>query len=145
MKFVPTRNLIFGWLLLTLCCANCASTQNSTPTAALKNYLAAAQKEDAAMMKTLLSDNTLKLTAENARQQNKSVDELLKADAERSITAKVSEAETRNEIVTGDEATLEIKNAQTGGWDKLYFVKENGVWKLAIDKMIGEMLKDAEE
>ena len=145
MKSFLARNFIFGWLLLTLCCANCATTQNSTPTAALKSYLAAANKKDVAAMKMLLSNGTLELTEENALAQNKSVDEMIKADAERSINLKVHEAETRNEIITGDEGSLEIKNAQTGGWDKLYFAKENGAWKIAIDKMMREMLKGVEE
>jgi hypothetical protein len=49
--------------------------------------------------------------------------------------------ETRNEKVEGTNATLEIKNAQTGTWDKVYFAQEEGKWKIALDKFMEEMLK----
>ncbi len=49
--------------------------------------------------------------------------------------------ETRNEKITGDTATLEVKNDKTGKWDTLPFVKENGEWKIALDKFLENMLK----
>ena len=50
--------------------------------------------------------------------------------------------ETRNEKITGDTATLEIKNEKTGKWDSLPFVKEDSEWKIAFDKFIENMMKE---
>jgi hypothetical protein len=46
------------------------------------------------------------------------------------------------ETITGDTATVEIKGP-AGEMVKMPMVKEGGMWKLAIDKMLGDMMKDA--
>lgn len=134
-------------VLLSFCFAACAGGEprNSTPTATLKNFIAAAKQKDAARMKTNLSSGTLKIIEETARAQNKTLDQSLTENTNSSLASKVADAETRNEQIAGDTATLEIKNPQTGGWDKLYFSKENNEWKIALDKMMQEMLKDADD
>ena len=49
--------------------------------------------------------------------------------------------EMRNEKITGETATLEVKNQTTGAWDTIPFVREEGKWKIAFDKLIEEMMK----
>ena len=49
--------------------------------------------------------------------------------------------ETRNEKIDGNTATLEIQNDQTKKWDAMYFVKEDGDWKVALDKTMEELIK----
>jgi hypothetical protein len=53
--------------------------------------------------------------------------------------------ETRNEKINGDMATLEVKNEKTDKWDPLPFVKENGEWKIALDKFLEDMMKSLGE
>jgi hypothetical protein len=49
--------------------------------------------------------------------------------------------ETRNEKISGDSATMELKNEDANRWDTMYFVKEDGAWKIALDRTIEEMLR----
>ena len=49
--------------------------------------------------------------------------------------------ETRNEKITGDNATIELHNEDANRWDMMYFVKEDGVWKIALDRTVEEMLR----
>jgi hypothetical protein len=64
------------------------------------------------------------------------LDESLKKDDGRGLKEM---PETRNEKIEGDTATLEVKNAATNDWDKTPFVKEDGKWKLALDKLIDDL------
>lgn len=49
--------------------------------------------------------------------------------------------ETRNEQLEGSTAALEYKNTATGTWDKVYFVREDGSWKIALDESMKAILK----
>ena len=52
--------------------------------------------------------------------------------------------ETRNEKMVGDAATIDVKNETTGEFDMVMpFVREDGVWKLARDKYIADLMKKA--
>ena len=76
---------------------------------------------------------------ENAsRGSQKLIDETIKNQI-----GKTSAPETRNEKIEGENATLEYKNAATGTWDTIYFVRENGRWKIALDISMGEVLKES--
>jgi len=74
-----------------------------------------------------------------AKEQNKTTDEMLKEVDKDDKSEKMPE--TRNEKITGDTATLEVKNDKTNRWDALPFVKENGEWKIALDKFLEDMMK----
>ena len=105
--------------------AACAASDADAPSAAFRKYIEAADKKDAAAMKENASRGSQKL-----------VDEAIKNQ-----TGKVENPETRNEQIAGETATLEYKNAATGTWDKVYFVREDGRWKLALDKSMEEILQ----
>jgi hypothetical protein len=49
--------------------------------------------------------------------------------------------ESRNEKISGDSATLELHNEDANRWDTMYFVKEDGAWKIALDRTVEEMLR----
>ena len=49
----------------------------------------------------------------------------------------------RNEKITGDGGTLEVQYDGRKEWLTMYFVKEDGDWKIAFDKTLEEMLKKA--
>jgi flagellar hook-associated protein FlgK len=117
----------------------CSLLNRSTPTATFKAFFEASKKKDAAGMKKTLSKGTLDMFDKLAKEQNKSTDDMLKEVDKDDQSEKMPE--TRNEKIDGDKATLEVKNGKTNKWDTLPFVKENGEWKIALDKFIENMLK----
>ena len=117
----------------------CSLLNRSTPTATFKAFYEASKKKDAAGMKKTLSKGTLDMFDKLAKEQNKSTDDMLKEVDKDDKSDKMPE--TRNEKITGDTATLEVKNDKTGKWDTLPFVKENGEWKIAFDKFLEDVMK----
>lgn len=98
------------------------TTNPSTPTEVWKAYYAAKQKKDVAAMKKLMSrDRLSRITSDPS-----SVDDstFLNLEAE----GKIFSSETRNEQISGDQATVEIREPGYG-WHKSWFVKEDGSWK----------------
>lgn len=121
------------FLVLILACllaAACSGSQKSlTPFETLKAYSEAVRKKDTTTMKLLLSDATIKMHQQSAKEQNVNLDEIVERETLFSPGQKT--VEYKNEIIEGDKATIEMKNAY-GIWDKISFVKEEGIWK--IDK-----------
>lgn len=115
-----------GFLILFL--TGCASGDSDTPTNAFRKYVEAIGKKDAAAMREYATRGSQKLIDETIKNQ----------------IGKMSEPETRNEKIEGENATLEYKNAATGTWDTIYFVRENGRWKLALDKSMEKVLQNAQ-
>jgi hypothetical protein len=110
----------------------------SSPTATFKAFFEASKKKDSVAMKKSLSKSTVEMFDKLAKEQNKSTDEMLKGLDKDGKEEKIPE--TRNEKITGDSATLEVKNDKTDKWDTLPFVKEDGEWKIAFDKFIEDMM-----
>ncbi|MGI8495580.1 MAG: nuclear transport factor 2 family protein [Pyrinomonadaceae bacterium] len=108
------------------------------PTEVLKKFVEASMKKDPEAIKQTLSSGTLKMIQESAQKQNTTVEELLKKD---DPTALKEMPETRNETVEGDTATVEVKNKAGDDWDKIPFVKEEGKWKIALDKFMQDLMK----
>jgi hypothetical protein len=125
------RKKLFSLALAALMILVAACRSEPSPGAAFKNYYEAALKRDTESMKKTLSQGSLKYFAEMARAAHKTTEQGLRANAE---AMPQQMPETRNEIVKGDAATLEIKHAQAGQWETVEFVKEEGAWKLALDK-----------
>lgn len=128
-------------MLAAMAFAACSSTQSPAPSAVLKSYVEAAQKSDVAVMKTHLSKGSLEMLDKLAKASKTDIESLLRREAS---MQQQKLPETRNEIIENETATVEIKNELTGEFDlKMPFVKENGQWKLARDKMITEQYKKA--
>ena len=92
-------------------------------------------------MKKRLSKQTLTMVENAALAQTKTIDQSLVDDFPAAQAQKAPEM--RNEKITGDSATLEVKNDGQKEWQTMYFVKEDGDWKIAFDKTLDEMLKKA--
>ena len=119
--------------------AGCKSTP--PPSATFKSYFEAQKKKDIAGMKQTLSKSSLKLMEESAKQQQLTLDKMIQSQLD-NPSAKVDKMpETRNEKIAGDNATIELKNEDANRWDTMYFVKEEGAWKIALDHTIEEMLR----
>jgi hypothetical protein len=128
-----------GALVVIFAVSACSLLNRSTPTATFKAFFEASQKNDVAGMKKALSKGTVDMFDKLAKEQNKSTDDMLKDLHKDDKGEKIPE--TRNEKITGDTATLEVKNEKTAEWDTLPFVKENGEWKIALDKFLQDMIK----
>ena len=112
--------------------ATTACKKSSTPTETFRAFYEASKKGDAEGIKKTLSKSSLKLMEDEAKAQNKNINELLVS----SEPTPAQMPETRNETIEGSTATLQVKNDKAGRWVTTQFVKENGEWKIAVDKML---------
>src|SRR5918911_1312490 len=109
MKRLKVAALIVGVAAIALTIAACKKGAGSSPTATFKAFYEASKKKDIAAAKQMFSKRTLELFEIQAKAQNKSVDEILKAGVEQKpVPYKIPEL--RNEKIDGDEATLEIRD-----------------------------------
>jgi hypothetical protein len=136
------RNLKTSIVVLLVACAIVGCKLNaSSPTSTLKAFYEAQKKKDVPAMKKTLSKSSLAMIEKGAKEQNKTVDQALTEGLEKPGGSTDKMPESRNEKIDGDNATLEVQNEETKKWDKVYFVKEEGDWKLALDKTVEELMK----
>ena len=119
-------------LIALVAAATPACKKTSTPTETFRAFYEASKKRDADGIKKTLSKSSLKLMEGEAKAQNKNINDLLVTND----PAPANMPETRNEKIAGDTATLEVKNDRAGRWVTTEFVKEEGEWKIAVDKML---------
>jgi hypothetical protein len=105
-----------------------AGSSLATPTDTYKTGYAARQKKDIATLKRVLSKEALEFLTEMGKEEKKTLDDQLKALADR---PQAPTAESRNEKINGDRATLEYLN-EKGGWSTMDFVKEGSDWKIGL-------------
>src|SRR4051812_30578160 len=136
----PKIAVFFSILIaLTLSAAACSKSAGSTPTAVAKSFYDASKAKDVQGVKNALSKKSLEMMEAFAKMGNKSLDEALK-DPE-SNSKQPATFEARNEKITGDTASLEIKDVD-GKWQSMPFVKEDGQWKIAIDKAFEKAMQE---
>ena len=114
--------------------AACNRGAGSSPTATFRAFYEASKNKDIAAVRQTFSKATLEIFEKQAKASNKTVDEMFKSGMDNKPTPDKM-PETRNEKINGNEATLEIHDESGGRWDTLTFVKEEGQWKIALDKM----------
>ncbi len=130
-------------LLLTGVLFACGENRKlSTPLETLKAYTQAIKKKDTTAMKLLLSGASLKMAEQEARAQNRTVDDVVQNET--LFNENQTELKFRNEKVEGDKATIEVKNS-FGSWDTVPFVREEGVWKIDKQTIANQMLQQNEE
>src|SRR5690242_19459162 len=103
--------------------------KDRTPSDTFKEYVKASKKKDTTAMKILLSSATMKMHEQEARAQNTTVDDIVKRET--LLAPDQTTVEYRNEVINGDKASIQFKNAY-GSWETLPFVREDNQWK--IDK-----------
>jgi hypothetical protein len=116
-------------LTVTVGLAACGGGKELTPSDTFKEYVKASKKKDPTAMKILLSSATMKMHEQEAKAQNTTVDEIVKRET--LLAPNQTTVEYRNEVINGDKASIQFKNAY-GSWETLPFVKEDSQWK--IDK-----------
>ena len=102
----------------------------ATPTDAYKTGYAARKNKDVAALKRVFAKDALEFLTEIAKAENKTIDEQLKELADRPQAAT---AETRNEKIAGNRATLEYLD-ERGNWATMDFSKEGNDWKIDLPK-----------
>ena len=129
-------------IILTFTLFACGSPKATTPLEALKLYSVARKKKDVATMKQFLSKGSIKMSEDDAKAQNRPLDEVLLNDT--LFPENVSTVEFKNEKTVDETATIEVKN-QFGIWDSIPFIKEDGIWKIAKEKFADEMQKSVDD
>lgn len=135
-------NFILVLLTVSIFAACANNSKLVTPLDTLKTYTQAIKKNDVQMMKRLLSDASLKMAEQEAASQNVPIDEIVRRET------LFNEAQTslkfRNEKVEDDKATIEVENS-FGSWDTVFFVKEDGIWKIDKQGTANQMMQQIEE
>ncbi|MBA3632354.1 MAG: DUF4878 domain-containing protein [Acidobacteria bacterium] len=133
---------IYKTMIIALCAfvlAACGATESAdSPTATLKTFIEASKNKDVGTIKKLLSKSTMDSIEKAAKAQNTTVDKIL---INNDGTPLKELPETRHEKIEGDEASIEVKNKITGDFEVIPFVKEEGVWKIALDKFVQDMVE----
>jgi predicted lipid-binding transport protein (Tim44 family) len=104
------------------------ATTNNAPTLnpVYKAYCAAWEKKDEKALRTIYSSDTIRDFERQMKEDNvRSLGEFLAED-----NASTSLCEARNEKITGDTATAEVRTKGYPNGITVVFVKENGEWKL---------------
>lgn len=102
----------------------------ATPTDAYKMAWYVRDKKDVAGMKKVLSKDVINFLTEIGKEDKKSLDDQIKAIFDH---PQAKSAESRNEKINGDTATIEYTD-EKGEWKTMDFVKEDGVWKMTLGK-----------
>jgi len=131
--------ILFTALLLMLALSGCKSTP--APSATFKTFFEAQQRKDVAGMKQVLSKTSLAMMEASAKQQGVTLDKMIQSQIENPSARIDKVPEMRNEKINGDSATVELRNEDANRWDTMYFVKEDGAWKIALDRTMEEMLR----
>ncbi len=128
-------------------CGGAANTpQIASPTDVLKSYIDASDRKDLAAVKQTFSKGTIKMYEDAAQKRQISVDEVVKDQFELASSAELkSKLESGKETIEGDTATVEVKDNSTGNLERIPFVKEDGAWKVALDKFIEDLMNKMRE
>lgn len=128
-KTMKPYHLIFI-LFVSALVFGCSSNQKpTTPLDTLKAYINAIKKKDPTMMKLLLSDATIKMHEQQAKEQGVTLDDIVMRET--LFNQSQSSLKFKNEKIEGEKATIEVENS-FGMYETVPFVREEGVWK--IDK-----------
>jgi hypothetical protein len=131
MKTQKLTALVVALMALALFAAACGGS--GSPTATAKAFHEAVKTRDASGIKSTMSKASLEMMETVAKAQNKNLDDLLKDPTSAPPPASF---ESKDEKITGDTATVQVKD-EKGNWETIPFVKEDGKWKIALDKAMG--------
>ncbi len=119
------------------------SYSQASPTDAFKTYIMATVNKDIPELKKSLSKSSLEFIEKSAKEQNKTIDEILAGGEVEKESRKIPEV--RNEKITGDTATIEYKDETMPEFITMPLVKEDGTWKIALDKFMEDLIKKLSE
>ncbi len=105
----------------------------SSPKETVMTFVAALQKKDGAAIKKCMSKASIAQFEKDAKEEKKPLEEYLVENFEDEEEVRIPE--TKNEKIDGDSATIEVKEDGDKEWISIPFVKEDGAWKMAFDKI----------
>jgi nitrogen fixation protein len=102
--------------------------ENDAPTLApvVQSYYEALKKKDDALLKSVLSASFIKEIEQGMKEEKKTGMAAYMAETDRTEPA----VEVRNEKITGDKGTAELKGGSYVNWSTINFINEGGKWKL---------------
>lgn len=103
-----------------------------SPTETMVAFIEALKKKDGAVIKDSLSKQSLAQLEEAAKAGKTTIDQII---TEGEDMSKEKTPEMKDEKIDGEAATLQVQDEKTKKWDSVPFVKEDGKWKIALDKM----------
>jgi hypothetical protein len=106
----------------------------STPTSTYQAFCDAWNQSDVAAMKSNVSAGSIALGVKLAQSQGKSLDQMVD-ELRRDMPPRYLAPQMRNQKVIGNTATLEVMDEPNRPWSVIYFVKEEGVWKINLEKL----------
>lgn len=107
-----------------------AATTNDAPTLApvVHAYYDALKRKDAAAVRKVMSQGFLQSTESDMQEEGKS--DIIVALTEFDKLPQ-NKMEVRNEQITGNRGTAELKGGSYIDWTKFVFVNEGGAWKIS--------------
>lgn len=103
----------------------------ATPTGAAQQVFTAIKNKDIAALKAVFTKKSLATMEDTAKQRNQSLDDVLKGFVD--ATRLPDEFGARNEKIEGDRASVEVAD-ERGRYAPMNFVKEDGAWKVALER-----------
>ncbi len=103
-----------------------------SPTETMVAFIEALKTKDSEVIKATLSKQSLVQLEEAAKAGKTTIDQII---TEGEDMSKEKTPEMKDEKIDGDNATIEVQDEKTKKWDTVPFVKEDGKWKIAMDKM----------
>jgi hypothetical protein len=105
-----------------------------SPTLAYQSFCDAWNQNDIAAMKSNVSTGSIALGTKLAESRGISLDQMV-AEVRRELPPLSLSPQMRNEKVTGNTATLEVMDQPNRPWSVMYFVKEEGAWKVDLERL----------
>jgi hypothetical protein len=139
---IKIRPIVLIILLSLLAACESGEKREKRPIEVLKEYIIAFKRNDIEAMKLVLSKESIKMAQQEAQVRNVSLDEIIKGETffEKGLT----KVEFKNEKIDEDKAQVDIKTSN-GSWETIFFVKEDGQWKIAKEKILEENLRKTQE
>lgn len=136
------RKFLIYFCLFSFAACSSSAPQPKTPLETLQTYAAAFKKKDYTTMKLLLSDATIKMHQQAAKDQNVTLDDIV--ERETLFLPEQKTAEFRNQKMDGDKASIEMKDAG-GIWNMINFVREENVWKIDKQSFANQMIEQNDQ
>lgn len=135
--------LTFSLIVIALFVSGCAETKSDAgPLDVLKAYGSAFAKKDPEAMKRMLTFGSIAMLEQEAKAQGVSLDEVVLKET--LFTQGQSTAEFRNVRIEDLKAKIDMKDS-AGLWITVYFMLEDGIWKIDKQGFANELLRQSEE
>lgn len=140
-----TFTMIFLAVTFVAACGNSSSTGvdgggSDTPTNAYKALFAAVKSKDTEAIKQAMTKKTQEFAQFSADRQKATLEKVL-ANGFTKTTFAETLPEIRDERVSENMGAIEVWNAEDKIWEDLPFIKEDGVWKLAVGELFDGSFK----